>query len=294
MDMIIYINKNKEPFKQLVNVIGRYFAPKKAWADLYPKNKHLEMMKIISRRRKKVQFTGISALLLYGIPHSEKYTLRPCCRKKICAAKKDEVVNWFFSEKVDSTRVIDGLRIVPPLEAIVDFSKQCSLTSLFIATNYCLHKKFFSTDELQKRFYTEPKTKGYKKIKKLKRFFNAGLESWLESIAWIEIYNSGLSLPELQFPLYNQNGFIARVDMAWKLKGKTLLVELDGVLKYTELADEMTLYKEKKRQELIELMPNCKVKRFGYEDVKNGTFIKSLMQEGIGLRRYSKLKFPKE
>jgi len=107
-------------------------------------------------------------------------------------------------------------------------------------------------------------------------------------VAWIEIHREKLSYPEQQVKLGDGQGNCARVDMRWLIRGKTLVVELDGKIKYT---DQDVLFQEKRREDWLR-GEGYQVLRFTWADVASGRMVQKLREAKVPERRYFGTRLP--
>jgi len=93
-----------------------------------------------------------------------------------------------------------------------------------------------------------PRWPGTKIAQAVVRHANGCAESPLESVIRARIVDLALPVPQLQRPLYTDDGWpVARVDFYWEEFG--LVGEADGAIKYV---DEQALFREKQRRDAIE------------------------------------------
>ena len=262
-----------------IEVVENYYVLKEEWAKKLPEERHLELCECIARRRKVLIFTGQSACAIYGIPRLDPYEMRPHCITY--KGKHADIICWRERSLDPKAKVVNGFLVASPIRVICDLAKNDSMHSLLASINHCLNKKLFSKEELLAEIDKAPRIMGKNKIKKVLKVASDKCESTLESLAWITINNEGFLLPEQQIKIYDKKKFIGRVDMCWKIKGRTIILELDGMIKYED-RDAFRLEKIREGK-----LYDCghHVVRATWDDVISGVLLKRLEKEGIPKRR---------
>ena len=262
-----------------IEVAENYYAEITSWRGKFQNERHLELCLCINKRRKNLIFTGQSACTINGIPRLEIFEMRPHCMTT--KGRHADIICWREGPADPNVRVVNGLLVVSPERAIVDIAKDDSPHSLLVSINHCLNKKLFTKEQLLTEI-DRRNFKGKNKLKKVLRFASDKCDSPLETVAWIHINNAGFILPEQQVNLYDNKKFIGRVDMYWNIKGRKIILELDGMNKYTEAE---VLRAEKIREDKL-LGRGYELIRAMWEDAENGKLIKRLEKVGIPKRKY--------
>ena len=278
---MIYSNMRLNESKFL-EVAENYYAPIEEWTKKLPSEKHLELCKCISKRRKNLMFTGLSACAICGIPRLDPFEMRPHCIA--CTRKHADIICWRERTLDQNARIVNGLLVASPTRIICDLAKYDSTYSLLTSINHCLYKNYFSMETLLEELNEGKYIVGKNKIKQIFRVATNKCESPLETLAWIKINNEGFILPEQQVTLYDKNTFIGRVDMSWEVTGERIILELDGMNKYK---DHEAFRLEKIRENKLS---SCgyRIIRATWKDVTSGELIKRLENEGIPRRAFFK------
>jgi very-short-patch-repair endonuclease len=262
-----------------VRVAPHYFALRDEWYELTIEAQHLDMCACVTKRRKHLMLTGQSAAAVLGIARTSPYEMRPhCLTEKI---KGSDFVHWHHGPLDPAARIIGRFLVVGPMQAIFDMAKYDSPESLLVSINDCLHKKFFTKKEFANEIEKRHGMINRKLLLRLLRFATAKCESPLETIAWIALYKSRLSMPQQQVNISDDRELVGRVDMYWSLRGRILILELDGWSKY-KMGDDFK--KEKRREDHLRGM-GFEVVRAEWKDVRNGKLVQMMIEKGIPPRR---------
>ena len=275
------------PLSEYVLVAKNYYAVRSEWAKMSPQSKHLSMCSFFMNRNNQLMFTAQSACAIYNIPRLDKYEIRPNCINEKHRSTT-EIIHWHCGAVDPDAKSVDGFLVASPVRTILDLAKRDSPASLLVSINHCLSNQLFDINDLKFALANRPSMKQRKLLARLLKHVNDKCESPLETIAWVELYNSGFVLPKQQIQFFDMNEFVACVDMFWELRHRKIVLELDGKIKYT--SDEV-LYKEKLREDRLRKL-GIEVMRSGWTDVKNGTFVQMLKDNGIPIRRYHSTKIP--
>ena len=275
------------PKSKYVPIVKNYYAVRDEWTKLSKRARHLDMCACVAARRKHLIFTGQSACSIYNIPRLDEYEMRPNCISK--NTKGSDIIRWHHETYDPNARMLKELFVTSPMQAFFDLAKHDSPESLLVSLNHCLFNKLFDVNEVASELAKRPGMAKIKLLRRLLRFANKNCESPLETLAWIALYKAGYILPQQQVDIFAKQKFVGCVDMYWELRGRIVVLELDGNIKYTVGYD---LLAEKKREENIR-RAGCEVYRSDWNEVKNGELVQMMEEIGIPKRRHFVGTFPK-
>jgi very-short-patch-repair endonuclease len=283
---MIYSTKHLNEAKY-IQIADRYYAERTEWLALSKEAQHCDLCTCVAKRRKKLILTGQSACAAFGVPRLDFFETRPHGTSEIFR-ETDDIVRWHFGPCDPDVAVINGLLVASPIRTICDLAKCDSPESLLVSINHCLFHELFSKERLTAELEKRTRMKGKALLKQVLRYTTPKCESPLETIAWIALYNAGFTMPQQQVVIHDNGSFVARVDMYWELRGRKVVLELDGRIKY-EIKDN--LIEEKRREDKLRDM-GYEVIRADWGMVKKGELVQKLMKKEIPMRRYSARKFP--
>jgi hypothetical protein len=218
--------------KEYIQIAEHYYAVRDEWFQLTKEEQHLEMCVCAAKHRKHLMFTGDSARVIRGIPRLGIPGVKPHCLSDI-RKTSDEVIQWHFGSLDPNASIIGGLLVVSEVQMICDLATSDTTESLLVSINHCLHKGLFTKEQLLSVLNDRSYMKGGALLKRLLRFATPKCESPLETIAMLAIYKAGLTMPQQQVVIRDNNqAFIGCVDMYWEVRKRKIVLELDGQLKY--------------------------------------------------------------
>jgi predicted transcriptional regulator of viral defense system len=144
---------------------------------------------------------------------------------------------------------------------LVDCAREWTLTDGVVAIDAALQEGKTTRAELAAAVLAGSHRPGIARAARALGLADGRAESPLETRGRLAILGSGLPLPELQVAIYDDAGFIGRVDGWWEEAAVAL--ELDGRGKYTEPRD---LWKEKRREDRMRAV-GIRFVRAGNEDL---------------------------
>jgi very-short-patch-repair endonuclease len=217
----------------------------------------------------------------------------PHCLSDKRKTSKD-FIRWHYGQLDPNAAMIGGTLVVGEVQMICDLATSLTPESLLASINHCLHENLFTKEQLLSVMETRPGMKGGNLLKRLLRFATPKCESPLETIAWTAIYKAGLTLPQQQVLIRDNNhAFIGCVDMYWEVRKRKIVLELDGQSKYKNDPEGKVQFTEKVRED--------KLREQGYEmirsywsEVRNGKMIQKLIDNHIPPRRNFTGTFPKQ
>jgi hypothetical protein len=286
---MIYSTKHLEE-AEYIQVTGNYYALRSEWFAMKTVVQHLALCVCLGNRRGDLMFTALSAAAAWGIARLDPYDLRPYCVSE--THKRADFIRWNYGKRDPHARVMRGILVTGPIRTVCDLAKFDSPESLLVSINYCLRERLFTRRQFLAELERRPGMKKRKLLLRLMNYATPKCESPLETIAWIAIYRAALMLPQQQVDICDENQeWVARVDMYWKVRKEIIILELDGKSKYKD-NDPQVLYDEKLREDELRRL-GFKVIRAGWDDVISGKLAERLREQHIPIRRNFKRAFPK-
>jgi hypothetical protein len=136
---------------------------------------------------------------------------------------------------------------------LVDCAREWGLVDAVIAMDDAVHRGLVTRSALRETVLSQRHWEGIAGAARAADLANGRAESPLESRGRVLIVTSGLPVPELQVDLWDDEGFIGRVD-AW-YEDAAVAVEFDGAVKYLDPRDGRSpgqvLWEEKRREDRI-------------------------------------------
>ena len=158
-----------------------------------------------------------------------------------------------------------GATSVP--RTLVDCAREWSQQDAVIALDAALHNESTTRAELQAAVHSGRHRAGVSGAARALGLADGRAESPLETKGRLRLLASGLPLPELQVDLYDQRGFVGRLD-AW-YEDAAVAVEFDGWQKYADPWGGRTsaevAWQEKRREDRV-LATEIRVVRVASED----------------------------
>jgi hypothetical protein len=279
--------------KEYIQIAEHYYAVRDEWFQLTKEERHLEMCACAAKHRKQLMFTDDSARVIRGIPRLGAPGVKPHCLSDI-RKTSDEVIQWHYGPLDPNASIIGGLLVVSAIQMICDLATTDTPESLLVSINHCLHKNLFTREQLLSAIDNRPHMKGGTLLKRLLRFATPKCESPLETIAMLAIYKAGLTMPQQQVVIRDNNrAFIGCVDMYWEVRKKKIVLEMDGQSKYKNDPDGKVRFNEKVREDKLREQ-DYEVIRSIWPEVRDGKLIQKLINNHIPARRNFTGTFPKQ
>jgi hypothetical protein len=286
MDMK-YCNKELNE-KKYIQIAKNYYALRSEWQELKPDQRHTELCACIAKRRKAIVYTGQSACAIRGVARLSPLDLRAHAISEKC--REAGIVYWHYGPLDPHTEIIKEMYVVSPIRMICDLALTDTPESLLITINDCLYKQLFTKEQFMNEIKLRVGMKGRKRLMRLGAFATAKCESPLETIAWIALYKAGFVMPQQQVSIYDGYNFVGRVDMYWEFRGRKLILELDGKLKYADDGGS-AVYAEKVREDKLRSL-DYEFIRGSWSDVINGQLAQRAKDKGVPMRRNFGKHFP--
>jgi hypothetical protein len=153
----------------------------------------------------------------------------------------------------DDVRPWLGFRTTSVPRTLVDCAREWSQLHSVIAMDAALHGELLTRGELHAAILSARHRPGIAAAARAFGLSDGRAESPLETKGRLRLLASGLPLPELQVDLYDDSGFVGRMD-AW-YEDAALALEFDGRVKYLDPSGDRSpaqvLWDEKRREDRI-------------------------------------------
>lgn len=144
-----------------------------------------------------------------------------------------------------------GVVLTSPQRTVIDIARTSTFRQGVVVADSALRNEATHTQELRELAAACPRWPGIARAVRVAEFADPQAESVLESCARVVFHDRGLPPPQLQTPLC---GLKYRVDFCWP--EQMVVVEMDGLAKYTDNAGRKVAAQTKRDNEL---------RRLGYE-----------------------------
>lgn len=222
---------------ELVSPYPGIYARANTWNALYPSQRIRRIMRTIARIHPDWVFVGASAAVAHAVAIPPKSTW-PIKIAKVGTGTCES--NGRAKRTVVSpceVVLVDGMRATNLDRTVIDCMRQLGFPEALAVADSYLRATGKSSDQLQK-MVSQPRkgARGIKNARIVARYADGRAESWGESIARAAMIELGFVIPELQTSYFDPvSGMTFRADFSWTLpEGKTVLGEMDGLIKYTD------------------------------------------------------------
>ena len=149
----------------------------------------------------------------------------------------------------------NGLLVTSPARALLEYTTIADVEHSLVEVDDLLHRKLVELAALRARYAAMSQWPGTLITDLVLRLADGRSESVGETRARYLVWSQGLPPPEVNYPIYDENGReVARVDLAWPELG--LFLEFDGKVKYERLLQDGerpsdVVVREKRREDMI-------------------------------------------
>lgn len=126
----------------------------------------------------------------------------------------------------DEVRLIRGVRVTEPARTCWDLTQWSTTVEAVVLIDRLLALGTVTREDLEKYLGTRQGQRGWRRMQRVLSLVDARAESPQESRLRARLVLAGLPPPEVQFRLFHEGRFVARVDLAWPRK---VAVEYDGL-----------------------------------------------------------------
>lgn len=270
---------------------GAYVRPS-YWSDLDFRDRELHKLRAFQAQHPTWVFAGPSAAFIRNLSVSRIHLSRICVATSRSTHHRDTEICHCMVVSDDKVEEVGGLRVTSLPRTVGDCLCMMDFASALAVADSALHETEWTPQSLAETMSDSCKRKpNMKKARAVLSLADGRAESGGESIARAMMLELGMVLPDLQRkyddPL--EPGKSYRADFAWDVAGGTVLGELDGNEKYTNVdmtggkTVQQLIEEEHRRQSHIETRPEVlRIMRFGFADVrKEASFLQLLYAAGV-------------
>lgn len=260
------------------------------WRRTSPQEKSRRVLATLSDVHANWTFCLFSAAVIYGLEvGSDDLDLIHRQWSKQARQKKGNVIIIHHSKKVESC-LIDGIRVTPPLQTVVDCLCSLGFGRALAIADSAMRVLGLTKDAMREELALRGECTGWKIARDAITYANPLSMNGGESVARAVMIEQGFMIPQLQAPrrdpLNPDSQFF--VDFLWNLEGRGLVVgELDGKDKYvlpemTGGRDVLDVMRDERLRESRISAEGVRVMRFSYRDVMDvNRFTRMLELYGI-------------
>ncbi|MGO3418623.1 MAG: DUF559 domain-containing protein [Pseudolactococcus laudensis] len=146
-----------------------------------------------------------------------------------------------------------------------------------------LYKNEISVETILNYCQSQKQKSGVAKLRHLVSFASSLDESPFETKVRLKLYVAGVIVPTQQHQVICQNKKKYRVDFLFVFKGRKIILEADGLIKYSSNVNERA--NERQRESDL-IREGYEIMRVMNHDFENGRFAQILKNYGIPKRRY--------
>ncbi len=246
----------------------------------------------VTKLRRPAVVSHVSAAVLHGLPlWSVPLTAVHVTRNP--AAKSDSDRNLICHVcrlDPDEVTVVDGVAVTSPTRTVLDLGRLIGFTPAVIAADEALHRGLTSPELLSSSLENMHGTRGSRNAARVVNFADGRSESVGESRSRVLLAESGLPTPDLQVPVYAEDGFfLGRGDFGYA--EEKMIGEFDGQVKYGRLlrpgqsAGE-SVFEEKRREDAIR-DAGWQVARWTWPDLDVDGLVAARVQRALARSRSS-------
>ena len=159
---------------------------------------------------------------------------------------------------------VDGLLTTSVARAVIDFAREAPFDAALVVAESALNKKLTTLTELREVLAYCADWPGARNAARVVSFASPYSETAGETLGRIAFDVLGIPQPSQQTYIYDEAGFVARVDYYWE--EQRTIGEFDGRVKYVgEKVDDDALIKEKRREDRLR-DAGAEVFRFDYAE----------------------------
>lgn len=193
-----------------------------------------------------------------------------------------DTVHW-YKAALPPGRVVrrHGVPVTSLARTVVDIARHRPFAEALVVADAALHSERCSLADLEEVLRTCAGWPGIRRAVRVVAAANGLAESPLESLVRVLADAGGLPTPKLQVPIYDDEGFIGRVDLFFP--AQRTVGEADGRLKYD---DPRALFEEKRREDRLRLTGLAIVRPVWDDTIWKPELVVARFQRGfrLGLR----------
>ena len=226
--------------------------------EVTPQDTHRRLVRATAPQlRADAVFSHTSAAVLHGLPVWPArlpvvHLTRP---RQGGGGKSRSLVRIHSSPLAEADRTeIDGLPVTSLARTVLDLARSLPFDEAVAAGDRALATGL-ALDLLVEMLDTRERWAGMRQARRVAGFIDSRAESTGESVSRVRCFELGLPAPDLQVPLFDDNGqFVARGDLGWQ--EQRTIGEFDGKIKYGRLLKpgqtvDDVVFEEKRREDRI-------------------------------------------
>ncbi len=196
--------------------------------------------------------------LLGGVPELVSVTQPGRARSRVQGGARVHTGRVWPEERT----VVHGIGCLTLARTVADVARSSRFDQAVVIADAAL-RNGLPTAELQAMARSCAGWPGARQLARVLAFARADSESPGESMSRIAFASCGLPEPRLQVNIYDEDGFVGRVDFLWEQH--MTIAEFDGRVKYAA-GDPAVLYEEKRREDRLRAA-GYEVVRFSWADI---------------------------
>ena len=251
------------------------YCPTSVWATLDANERHRRLARaVLHSHGDAVVLSKVSGLLMrkgcevWGVDLSRAHVTR---RDGRSGSVERDVVHHEGPISDDDIEVVDGLLVMKEARCVVETIARAGVEGGMVIADAALHAARVDDDDLNQVHEETGPREGNRTVDLSLRLADGRAQSVGESRARYVYWSQGLPKPEVQYPVYDQDGNLVGVsDLAWPKWG--LLFEFDGRIKYGRLLNPGqepgdVVFAEKQREDLLRRVTGFAVERATWQDL---------------------------
>lgn len=238
------------------------------------------MMRQFTKENPYAIFSYTNAAILYDTPRWERTRIEIHTvqfSEKFVTRKGITHIHPHFSENE-----INGLRVVSIFDMLLEICVYDSTLTSISAISHHLFKKDISKTGIINYCKTKKQKSGVAKLRHFLKFASEFDESPFETKVRLALYEAELIMPMQQQNINCRNGRNYRADFLFSFNGRKVILEADGLMKYSE---NVEVRSEERQREADLIREGYEIMRVMHSDFNNGRFLILIEQYSIPKRR---------
>ncbi|WEV65858.1 CTP synthase [Bifidobacterium sp. ESL0764] len=277
---------------EYIRLCPNVYARLEYFNELNPVERTLHLIRTLALKNPRRVFGGLSAALVLGLEcpwrlsemgHAQIATEESITRQPAGAVEKIHVHPLTFI-------VHDGIRVTPPAQTLVDCGLRYPYAQALGIFDSALRMGLVTTDAIER---TCQRSNNCEPMHRLLRDADPKSENGGESFCRAVILDSGFAKPELQHEFRDPANptHIFRTDFLWLCNGNAVVLEYDGMEKYTNQhmtngrSTRRVVYDERRREDALHRAGVASILRTDYQEVTSRKpLIQKLISNGIPMQ----------
>ncbi|MGO3297651.1 MAG: DUF559 domain-containing protein [Pseudolactococcus laudensis] len=241
----------------------------------------LNMMTDYAKNNPDAIFCYTNAAILYETPRWEELPLEihtVQSNKKIKNRTAITHIRPYFKKNK-----YKGFNVITLVDLLLELAVNDTEISAISSISHHLYKNEISVETILNYCQSQKQKSGVAKLRHLVSFASRLDESPFETKVRLKLYVAGVIIPIQQHQVICQNKKKYRVDFLFEIKGRKIILEADGLIKYSSNVNERA--NERQRESDL-IREGYEIMRVMNHDFENGRFAQILENYGIPKRRY--------